>query len=89
MQNVLELRKILYEGIERGEFKRDTDTEMVVATVFGIKGQIINSPHISSQTLGYDTQDPVLMEEKLKPRLKDYLKKLLRSYLLIENDNAN
>ncbi|MFD1256816.1 TetR/AcrR family transcriptional regulator [Mucilaginibacter terrae] len=89
MQNVLELRKILYEGIERGEFKQDTDTEMVVATVFGVKGQIINSPHISSETLGYDTQDPVNMEEKLKPRLKNYLKKLLRSYLLIENDNAN
>jgi len=89
MQNVIELRKILHEGIERGEFRRDIDTEMAVATVFGLKSQIINSSHISSQMLGYDTQDPQNMQEKLKPRIKDYLTKLLKSYLLIENDNSN
>lgn len=89
MQNVLELRKILHEGIERGEFKPEIDTEMVVATVFGIKSQIINAPHVSSQMMGYDTQDPAHIDEKLKPRIKDYLKKLLRSYLLTENDNVN
>ncbi|MDT3403842.1 TetR/AcrR family transcriptional regulator [Mucilaginibacter terrae] len=88
MQNVLELRKILHEGIEHGEFKSDIDTEMVVATVFGIKSQLINAPHVSSQMMGYDTQDPAHIDEKLKPRIKDYLKKLLKAYLLIENDNA-
>jgi AcrR family transcriptional regulator len=88
MQNVDEFRKILHEGIEKGEFKRDIDTDMVVATVFGVKSQILNAPQICSLMLGYDTQDPQNMEEKLKPRVIDYLKKLLKSYLLIENDNA-
>jgi len=89
MQNVIEFRKILHEGIEKGEFRRDIDTDMAVATVFGVKSQLLNAPHISSIMLGYDTQDPQNMEEKLKPRVTDYLKKLLRSYLLIENDNSN
>jgi AcrR family transcriptional regulator len=88
MQNVIEFRKILHEGIEKGEFRRDIDTDMAVATVFGVKSQLLNAPHICSIMLGYDTQDPQNMEEKLKPRVTDYLKKLLRSYLLIENDNV-
>jgi AcrR family transcriptional regulator len=89
MQNVFEFRKILYEGIERGEFRRDIDTDMAVATVFGVKGQIVNAPQICSLMLGYDTQDPLNVEEKLKPRVIDYLKRLLKAYLLIENDNVN
>ncbi|MVN92117.1 TetR/AcrR family transcriptional regulator [Mucilaginibacter aquatilis] len=88
MQNVIEFRKILHEGIERGEFKNDIDTEMVVATVFGVKAQIVNASHISSLMLGYDTQDPQNMVDKLKPRVTDYLKKLLKAYLLTEHDNA-
>ena len=88
MLNVNEFRKILHEGIEKGEFKRDIDTDMAVATVFGLKSQLLNAPQICSLMLGYDTQDPQNMEEKLKPRVIDYLKKLLKSYLLIENDNA-
>ncbi|WP_345949788.1 MULTISPECIES: TetR/AcrR family transcriptional regulator [unclassified Mucilaginibacter] len=89
MQNVVEFRKILHEGIEKGEFGRDIDTDMAVATVFGLKTQIVNSHHISSLMLGYDTQDTQNIQEKLKPRITTYLKKLLKAYLLVENDNAN
>jgi AcrR family transcriptional regulator len=89
MQNALEFRKILQDGIEKGEFKSDIDTDMVVATMFGIKNQIINAPGVSSLMLGYDVQNPDNREEKLKPRVKSYLNKLLKGYLLIENDNAN
>jgi AcrR family transcriptional regulator len=89
MQNVMEFRKILHEGIERGEFRPDTDTEMAVATVFGVKHQLVNSFHISNIMLGYDTQDPDNIQEKLKPRVVTYLKKLLKAYLLVDNDNAN
>lgn len=88
MQNVFEFRKILNDGIEKGEFKRNIDTDMVVATVFGLKSQLLNAPQICSLLLGYDTQSPQSMEEKLKPRVVAYLKKLLESYLLIENEDG-
>ncbi len=89
MQNVLEFRKILHEGIEKGEFGKDTDTDMVVATLFGVKSQLVNAPQIANIMLGYDTQDPQNIDEKLKPRVNNYLKKLLKAYLLVENDNEH
>jgi hypothetical protein len=39
--------------------------------------------------LGYDIQNEKLLEERLKPRIAAYLKKLLKAYLLNEHDNTN
>jgi AcrR family transcriptional regulator len=89
MLNVTEFRRILQDGIDKGEFASDVDTDLIIATVFGIKNFMINTPQICSLMLGYDTLNPHNLEEKVKPRVKGYLNKLLKSYLLIENDNAN
>ncbi|MDB5011431.1 MAG: TetR/AcrR family transcriptional regulator [Mucilaginibacter sp.] len=82
MKNTSELDKILQEGINSGEFKKDTDVQMVIATLYGTKNFIVNTPLMSSQMLGYDIQDDKILEEKLKPRLKNFMKNLLKSYLL-------
>jgi len=87
MKNVLELSKIIHEGIDSGEFKKETDVEMIIATLYGTKNHIVNMPLISSQMLGYDILDDTILEEKLKPRLKQFMKNLLKSYLLNEHDN--
>jgi len=89
MKNVAELHKILQEGIDNGEFVQDMDKEMVVATIYGTKNFIINAPQLTSAMLGYDIQNEKLLEEKLKPRIAAYLKKLLKAYLLKEHDNTN
>jgi TetR/AcrR family transcriptional regulator len=88
MVNVSEVRKILKEGIDNGEFKKDTDVDMVIATIYGTKNFIVNSPHLTSKVLGYDIQNDKNLEEKLKPRIEAYLKTLLRSYLMNEHDNT-
>ena len=88
MKSVSEIHKILQEGINKGEFKKDTDPQMVVATLYGTKNFIINTPLMSSAMLGFDIQDDKLLEEKLKPRLKSYLKNLLKAYLVNDNDNT-
>ena len=82
MKNVAELHKILQEGIDNGEFIPEMDKEMVVATIYGTKNFIINAPQLTSLMLGYDIQNEKLLEEKLKPRIAAYLKKLLKAYLL-------
>jgi AcrR family transcriptional regulator len=82
MKNVSEVDKILKEGVENGEFKKDTDIEMVIATIYGTKNFIVNTPLMSSPMLGYDIQDDKILEEKFKPRMKAYMKNLLKSYLL-------
>lgn len=82
MKNVSELHKILQEGIDNGEFNKDIDMDMVTATIYGTKNFIINAPYLTSALLGYDIQDEKLLEERLKPRIEAYLKRLLKSYLL-------
>lgn len=89
MKNVAELDKILREGIARGEFKSDIDIPMVVATLYGTKNYMLNTPLISSALLGYDIQDEKMIETRLKPQLKSYMKNLLKSYLLNDNEHKN
>jgi AcrR family transcriptional regulator len=86
MKNIAELDKILREGISNGEFKKDIDIPMVIATLFGTKNYMLNTPLISSALLGYDVQDEKMIETRLKPQLKSYMKNLLKCYLLTNNE---
>ncbi|HEY5326983.1 MAG TPA: TetR/AcrR family transcriptional regulator [Mucilaginibacter sp.] len=88
MLNVMELKKIFDEGIKNGSFYKGTDTQLITATIFGTKNYIINAPHISSLMLGHDIRDEKFLEEKLKPRIKKYMKRLLKAYLMNDNDNT-
>jgi TetR/AcrR family transcriptional regulator len=89
MANVSELKKIIQDGVDKGEFNEDVDKEMVIATIYGTKNFIINAPQLTTAMLGYDIQDEKLLEEKLKPRIEAYMKKLLKAYLVKEHDNTN
>lgn len=81
MKNVKVFQGIISAGIASGEFNKNADQQLLVATVFGTKNYIINTPHISSVVLGFDVMDEKAQEELLKPRLKTYLKTLLKAYL--------
>jgi len=63
--------------------------EMVIATIYGTKNFIINSPQLTSVMLGYDIQDDKLLQGKLKPRIEAYLKRLLKAYLVKEHEYTN
>jgi TetR/AcrR family transcriptional regulator len=82
MKNIDEVSKILHEGVGSGEFKKDTDMPMVIATLYGTKNFIVNTPLMSSKLLGYDITDDKILEQKLKPQIKSFMKQLLKSYLL-------
>ncbi|TWJ03285.1 TetR family transcriptional regulator [Mucilaginibacter frigoritolerans] len=88
MVNVLEIKKILDDGIKNGTFFKDTDTPLAIATIFGTKNYIINTPNISSLMLGHDVRDEKYLEEQLKPRVKTYMKRLIKAYLVNDNDNT-
>jgi TetR/AcrR family transcriptional regulator len=89
MKNVSELFKILQDGIANGEFKKDADLQMVIATLYGTKNFIVNTPLMSTPLLGYDIMDDKTLEEQFKPRMKSYMKSLLKSYLLNANEHTN
>ncbi|MFI5157637.1 MAG: TetR/AcrR family transcriptional regulator [Sphingobacteriales bacterium] len=84
MENVKEFDKILSEGVEKGEFNADIDFQMVTATIYGTKNFIINAPQLTSMMIGYEISEEKNLEEKFKPRIKNYLKKLLKAYLVKE-----
>ncbi|WPU94939.1 TetR/AcrR family transcriptional regulator [Mucilaginibacter sabulilitoris] len=88
MKNVSELFKIMQEGIDNGEFDADADLQLIVATLYGTKNFILNTPFMSETMLGYDIQDEKILEEQFKPRIKKYLKSLLKGYLVKANDNS-
>lgn len=88
MINVYEIKKILDEGISNGAFNSDTDSQMTIATIFGTKNYIINTPQISSLLLGHDIRDEKYLDDELKPRIKIFMKRLLKSYLTNDNDNT-
>jgi AcrR family transcriptional regulator len=88
MVNVYEIKKIIEEGLNNGSFYSDIDIPMVIATIFGTKNYIINMPQLSSLIIGHDIRDEKFMEEDLKPRVKIYMKRLLKAYLVNENDNS-
>ncbi|MBD1393653.1 TetR/AcrR family transcriptional regulator [Mucilaginibacter glaciei] len=81
MKNVTVFQDIIATGIKTGEFNKDVDQQLLVATIFGTKNYLINTPHISSRVIGYDVMEQDNQEKLLKPRLKTYLKKLLKAYL--------
>jgi len=82
MGNVYEFKKILQEGIDSGLFNADIDQELVIMTIFGTKNYIVNSPHVASMLLGFDTRDESHLENQVKPRMKVYMKKILKFYLV-------
>jgi AcrR family transcriptional regulator len=86
MLNVIEIKKILDEGIKNKSFAKDIDAQLVIATIFGTKNYIVNTPHLSSLILGHDIRDEKYLEEKVKPRVKTYMKRLLKAYLMNDND---
>jgi AcrR family transcriptional regulator len=88
MVNVVEIRKIIEEGVNNGSFYKHIDVPMVIATIFGTKNYVINMPQLSSLILGHDVRDEKFMEEELKPRIKAYMKRLLKAYLVNEHDNS-
>lgn len=89
MVNIREFKKVIQEGIDNGSFFKDADIEMCIVTIFGTKNYIINTPNVASRMLGNDVYNVDFMQLALKPRMKIYMKRLLKSYLVIEHDKTN
>ncbi|MGV8877430.1 MAG: TetR/AcrR family transcriptional regulator [Sphingobacteriaceae bacterium] len=89
LKNVVEVKKIIEDGIANGSFKSDVDVEMLIATMFGTKYYVMNSPQLSSAFLELDVEDQKVMEEELKPRMKKHLKRLFKAYLVYEDNKTD
>ncbi len=86
-QNALEVKKIIVDGIKNGSFNEDVDADMLVASLFGTKSYLINASDMSSLLMGKDVTDPEVIENIVKPRLKNHMKKMFSAYLTHHDEN--
>ncbi|WP_419801939.1 TetR/AcrR family transcriptional regulator [Mucilaginibacter sp.] len=89
MVNIREFKKVMQEGIDDGSFFKDADIDLSIITIFGTKNFIINMPKVASQMLENDVQQEDFLQATMKPRMKTYLKRILKSYLVIEHDRTD
>lgn len=81
MKYVEEVRKMIFDGIKKKVF-RNADADLLITSLLGTTFQIANSSSLTSKLLGGKTEN-FSNDEKLKKRLKIYLKELLKRYLLV------
>lgn len=81
MKNVEEARKLIKEGVEKGDF-REVDVDMLIVTLTGTISQMVLSTLLSSRILGLESDTCVFKDEKLTKRIKTFMKDLIASCLL-------
>ncbi|MCA0398405.1 MAG: hypothetical protein LCH51_13455 [Bacteroidetes bacterium] len=75
------MRQILQRGIEAGAF-RQVDVELTIATLMGTIHQVlINENMVRKFAAVQDDTDPY-DDQNFRDRVKNYIKQLLRSYLV-------
>ena len=88
MKNVEEVRKMIRDGVKKKVF-RNSDVDLLITSLFGTTFQIAHSSLLTSKLLGWPLGKFSMNNEKLKTRLKSYLKDLIKRYLLIQTDKKN
>jgi AcrR family transcriptional regulator len=83
MKNFTFIRQIIEEGIKRKEFRK-IDPELTMASVMGTINSTINSKNVFCILFRIDTTDEAEYLAKMKPRLKEHLKQMIRAHLTLE-----
>ncbi len=81
LRNVVIIKAILQKGIESGEFK-PVDTELTIATLIGSISHLLISEGMCRKILKKNKDFNPFQSKKLKERLSEHLKQLMRSHLL-------
>jgi AcrR family transcriptional regulator len=74
------VKLLISEGIENGTF-RNVDVELTIASIFGTSYYLVNSIQIASRILNKDLQNPKIMRDEIRPRVKKHLRDLLNALL--------
>jgi len=81
-RNMTIISGLIIEGQEHGDFRKNVDVPLCMATLFGTISQLAYSPLLCCRLLDEDASPENVFSEKNKDRLKKHLKKLLKSYLV-------
>ncbi len=83
LRNFVSVKKMIQDGIESGEFKK-VDTELTIASIVGTISYLLSSEVMCRKMLQKNKDFNPYQSRKLKERVGEYLKELMRSHLLIK-----
>lgn len=87
MRNWQIMKEIIAEGQQNGAFRKDIDTVMTLASIFGTILQIVNTPIVAARAMQAEAQNDVFSDAN-RLRLKTHLKQMMQAHLLArEEDN--
>jgi hypothetical protein len=84
LTNLLIIKRIIEEAIANKIFKA-VDPELTVCTLIGTINQLAMSETLSRKLFKKDKDFNVYQSKKLKEKVSEHLKQLMRSHLLIKN----
>ncbi len=84
LRNVVTITAIIQDGIDSGEFK-EVDTQLTIATLIGTINHLLISESMCRKLLHKNKDFNPFTSKKLKERVSEHLKQLMRSHLLINN----
>jgi len=80
-RNMTTIKTIIEEGCKSGEFKK-VDAGLVVASIHGTVNTVFLSSTMCKLILTVDENTDPFSSPKIKKKVSDYLKQLMRAYLL-------
>ncbi len=84
LRNFVSVRKIIQDGVEKGEFKK-VDAELTIASVLGTINHMLSSEVMCRKMLQKGKDFNPFQSKKLKERIGEHLKQLMCSHLLVNN----
>lgn len=84
LRNFVSVRKIIQDGVEKGEFKK-VDAELTIASLLGTINHMLSSEVMCRKMLQKGKDFNPFQSKKLKERIGEHLKQLMRSHLLVNN----
>lgn len=84
LRNVVTITAIIQDGIDSGEFK-EVDTQLTIATLIGTINHLLISESMCRKLLHKSKDFNPFTSKKLKERVSEHLKQLMRSHLLVNN----
>jgi AcrR family transcriptional regulator len=85
LRNIMVIKKIIESGIEKKVFRK-VDPEITIATLIGTINQVLMSESMCRKLLQKDKDFNPYHSRKLKERISNHLKQLMRAHLLIKNN---
>jgi AcrR family transcriptional regulator len=81
ISNLELVKQLIQQGRKKGEFTKNVDVTLLMATLTGTLSQIVTAPHFYRQLNNLESISDEEFEKQLKKKLSTYLKTLFKEML--------